>query len=155
MGPVTKVSFSKCHEDAKCPTQNIGDVGWDLSCVYDAYIKPGKTLMISTGIKLGAVVYHPDIRIVPFFKIEGRSGMASRGVFPLGGVIDPAYCGEIKVVLLNITNDIYELEKGDRIAQLVCYLTMARTDSAQMVWDEKEEVVETDRGDKGFGSSGR
>jgi dUTPase len=94
--------------------------------------------------------------LIPFFKIEGRSGLASKGLFPVGGIIDPSYRGEIQVALFNSSDEVdyFKICKGDRIAQLVCYLTLANSNYLDMNFTEVDNLDETTRGDKGFGSSG-
>lgn len=152
---LTKIYFNKVHQDAVMPSQKEGNVGFDLSSIEDVNISPGRVLVIDTGIKISAEIYHPSRRTVPFMKIEGRSGLASKGVFPVGGIIDPNYRGNIKVCLYNSGLDFFEVKKGDRIAQLVCYLTMSKNEYADVIWEEVEWVNESERGDQGFGSSGR
>lgn len=152
---ITKIYFTKAHEDAVTPTQKNGDVGFDLSSIEKKAILPGRTAVIDTGIRLSMPVYHPSRRTVPFLKIEGRSGLASKGIFPVGGIIDPSYTGNIKVCLFNSSPETYEISKLDRIAQLVCYLTMANCDESDVIWENVDWVVETERKDQGFGSSGR
>ena len=73
-------------------------------------------------------------------KIEGRSSLALKGVQVLGGVIDPDYEGEIKVILMSVGN--YSIKRGDKVAQMV-FLPFT-------VFDDAEGV----RGDGGFGSTG-
>jgi dUTP pyrophosphatase len=97
---------------------------------------------------------HRHVGIVPFFKIEGRSGLASKGIFPVGGIIDPSYRGEICVLLFNSTESSCSFNSGDRVAQLVCYHSLAPLEGSQVTFEIVDDVVSTDRGDKGFGSSG-
>lgn len=152
----TKAFVNICHEDAVLPKQSDDDVGYDIHSVEDVRIPPGETRCVSTGLKMAIGMYHPSRRTVPFFKIEGRSGMAAKhGVFPIGGIIDPSYRGEIKAILHNGSKSPFIVEKGDRIAQLVCYLTLANNQEHTMVFEECDWQKETKRSDKGFGSSGK
>jgi dUTP pyrophosphatase len=85
-------------------------------------------------------------------QVRPRSGLAVKhGVTVLNspGTIDPDYRGEIKVILVNISHDVFEIMPGDRIAQLV----VSRYEQAE--WDEVEQLSETNRGEGGFGSTGR
>lgn len=149
------VGFKKLSETAKLPkAPEHGNVGWDIFSDQDISLVPGTTKKISTNIQLASFEQRggSEIDHLPFMKIEGRSGMASKGVFPVGGIIDPNYRGEIGVVLTynNRFGDNYDIKKGDRIAQLVFYDTYASVDFSLV-----EEIQETNRGSSGFGSSGR
>ena len=153
------IQLKRCHENATLPRQEDGDVGFDVTCVEDVTLLPGKTTRVRTGLQLSETL-EPlivDNRIVsqPFMKIEGRSGMASKGVFPVGGIIDPRYRGEIEVVLFNSTDSPVTYEAGTRVAQLVVYYVLANTRPHHNVkFVETDQVSQTERGTKGFGSSG-
>lgn len=162
-----KLKFAKCHPGAQLPTQNQGDVGFDLRSKERVELSPGKVTVVHVGIQIADVVevehtrhdvygdyYEPKPAVVPFLKVEGRSGLASKGIFPVGGILDPSYRGEIGAIMFNSTDKPFVFEPGDRIAQLVCYLTFAN-DRAVGVSVEEAEVVLTARGNQGFGSSGR
>lgn len=84
-------------------------------------------------------------------QVRPRSGLAARHGISLvntPGTIDPDYRGEIKVILVNLSNQDFELQPGERIAQLV----VARF--ARIAWESVEELSDTDRGAGGFGSTG-
>lgn len=155
-----KIKFVKSHANAVVPKQVDGNNGWDIYAVEDGRIYAGTVGKIATGLKLAeniptATARTPDVELVPFLKIEGRSGMASKGVFPVGGIVDQSYRGEIMVALFNSTPNVYEYKAGDRIAQFVCYLTYSNLGDNVVEMIEVDEQSETDRGEKGFGSSGR
>ena len=82
-----KLKVKKLHPDAQLPTQKTGDVGFDLYAVEDACLWRGDSAMIGTGIAIADVIEEPqgDLEYpVPstiFAKVEGRSGLASKGVF--------------------------------------------------------------------------
>jgi dUTP pyrophosphatase len=85
-------------------------------------------------------------------EVRPRSGLAvNAGVTVLNapGTIDADYRGEVKVILINLGNTPFEIRKGDRIAQIV-FKKVARA-----LWDEVDDLPETDRGAGGFGSTGR
>ena len=137
------------------PTQKKGDVGFDVSSVVDTEILPGTTSVISTGLQIAGEIVTPEQNSkVQFLKVEGRSGLASKGIFPVGGIIDPDYRGEIGIILHNSSQNTFKINKGDRIAQLVCYTALASNIFNTVRFVMAEEVTGTDRGDKGFGSSG-
>ena len=84
--------------------------------------------------------------------IFARSGLAcKRGLTPANkvGVIDADYRGEVKVILVNLSNEPFVINPGERIAQMV----VARYEKVE--WDEVEVLDETERGEGGFGSTGR
>lgn len=85
-------------------------------------------------------------------QVRPRSGLAAKhGITVLNapGTIDADYRGEIKVILVNLSHETFEIQDGERIAQLV----FARYDNA--VWKEVEELPESQRGTGGFGSTGK
>lgn len=155
-----KIKFVKSHENAKVPSQTNGNNGWDIYAVEDGTIAPGTVGKIKTGLKLAdnipvASARTPDVALVPFLKIEGRSGLAAKGLFPVGGIVDQCYRGEIMVALFNSTTTEYEIKAGDRVAQFVCYLTYSNLGDNVVEMIEVDVQTETERADKGFGSSGR
>ena len=85
-------------------------------------------------------------------QVRPRSGLALKnGITVLNspGTIDSDYRGEIGVILINHSSEIFEINSGDRIAQLV----FAKVEQA--VWNETESINETERGEGGFGSTGK
>ena len=123
-----------------------GDAGADLVAAEAQTLPPaGGRALIPTG----AAVAIPD-GFAGF--IQPRSGLALRhGVTCLNtpGLIDSGYRGELKVLLINTDpTEPFEIERGDRIAQLV----IQRVEHATFI--EVEELPDTDRGDGGFGSTG-
>ena len=85
-------------------------------------------------------------------QVRPRSGLAAkRGITVLNapGTVDADYRGEVKVILVNLSNEPFEVCDGERIAQLV----VARYEKIE--WDEVEVLDETERGAGGFGSTGR
>lgn len=151
---VIVVKFKKMSETAKLPERpKFGNVGWDISSDEDVVLAPGTTKKISTNIQLAEFSNRGGGEYA-YMKIEGRSGLAAKGIFPVGGIIDPNYRGEIGVVLTynNRFADNYQIKKGDRIAQLVFY---SYHYNGNIVMEEAREIQATDRGNQGFGSSGR
>lgn len=150
--------FRKSHADAVIPTQEKGDVGWDLYSVAEVSLDPGKVTNINTGLQIARTPFidgnNSNMWSV-LMKIEGRSGLASKGVFPVGGIIDPNYRGDIGVCLFNSSNEHHRVEPGDRVAQLVLYPVVALKDSHHVEFQEVEWQDGSNRGNKGFGSSGR
>lgn len=120
--------------------------GWDLYSSEDVTVSYGKKVCVGTGIKV-------SIPRGYYGRIAPRSGLAFKnGVVVLAGVIDCDYRGEIKVILTVVTEgDSINIEKGDRIAQLI--LTKYGDHELEEVYEERE-LGSTSRGEGGFGSTG-
>jgi dUTP pyrophosphatase len=122
-----------------------GSVGYDLYAVESVTIAPFSFQKIRTGI---ACAIPPGC----YGRIAPRSGFAvKQGVSVLAGVIDPDYRGEIMVCLANYAGGVgaVHVDPGDRIAQLI----IERCEVPPVV--EADSLDETERGDGGFGSTGR
>ena len=146
------VKFIKTHPDAQLPKSNnsdtgTGDSGYDLVAVEDVTIPwhprhPGNAV-VPVGLTLAY------IEEGFWFRIEPRSGLGFKySLQPHLGVIDNGYRGDLGVKLYNFGSESYDVKVGDRIAQFVLYPLI----HPQCEW--AEEVVQSDRGDQGFGSSG-
>jgi dUTP pyrophosphatase len=135
------------HPAARPPARTrSGDAGFDLRCVESFSLWPGERATVSTGV---AVALPPGVAglVVP------RSGLAaSHGLSLVNapGLIDPNYRGEIRVVLVNHGDARFEAAAGDRIAQLVLVPYVAPESCVV-----EELPPSGDRGENGFGSSGR
>ena len=108
-------------------------------------IGPLERALIPTGISI-ALPEGTEAQVRP------RSGLAAKhGITVLNapGTIDADYRGEIKVILVNLSNDPFVINPGERIAQMV----VARYE--KVVWEEVEALDDTERGEGGFGSTGR
>jgi dUTP pyrophosphatase len=155
----TLVFVKKTDDRARLPSAaHTDDVGFDLYPLADVVLNAGTTTIVSIGVCLAETIepFFEDekIRAVPFLKIEGRSGLASKGIFPVGGIIDPSYRGEIKVILFNSTQNDYFLSHDKAAAQLIAYYTLASCpphNFVKFVWTDSSS--ETDRGNLGFGST--
>lgn len=137
------IFVKKFTSTAKLPEKAYSfDAGWDLFSDEEVEIPPHSTHAVSTGI----AIQLPD----GFFgKIFDRSGNAlKRGYQVLAGVIDNGYRGEVKVVLLNYTDTSIVISKGEKIAQMV----LIKTHYSEV--KECRDLSLSDRGEKGFGSSG-
>lgn len=159
-----EIKFKKLVPNAKLPVQGKpGDAAFDLSCVEDFTLHPGETRAISTGLQLADMPARYVDGSSVFLQFEGRSGLALKGVFPVGGIIDATYRGELKVILHNGNNAVIysalgagklEFKAGDRIAQLIVRKIVTNDFSNSVKMTEVEEVTETVRGASGFGSTG-
>jgi len=135
----------------------------------DGVVLPGYATAASSGMDLRAHIDHPVIlgplerALVPTglalnipegyeAEVRPRSGLAvNAGVTVLNapGTIDADYRGEVKVILINLSNVPFEIKKGDRIAQIIFKRTVRAS------WEEVDGLPETARGEGGFGSTGR
>ena len=135
------LKVKRLENDAKLPERKReGDVGLDLYCIEDFEIEPNEIKIVRTGIAI-------EIPKGYFGMIKDRSGLASKGLHVLAGIIDENYRGEIKVVLINLGKEKLKFEKYSRIAQLLIIPYLK-------VEIEESELSQTERGENGFGSSG-
>lgn len=119
------------------------DAGFDFYALHGITIPARSYAIVDTGVH-----WQPDA--LCYMKIESRSGLAVKNGLEKGaGTIDMKYTGEIKVKIRNETDKDYTVRAGDKIAQGV--VTMLPKIKDVVV----KKLEETDRGDKGFGSSGR
>lgn len=160
-----QVNCKLLHPKAKLPyKKNFFDAGWDLYSIEDCLIKPGEVGKIKTGLAVEIPNGYVGL-------IWARSSMGSNGQLILGGVIDSTYRGEITVMIGNFSykykcgnnyhdelifdgilnnNTSYQILEGDKIAQLLIqecnpFITM----------NIVNELSDSERGNKGFGSSGK
>lgn len=120
------------------------DSGYDIFACEDTLIPANGRAVVPTGVKVGYI--NPGF----WFRIEARSGLGFKhGLAPHPGIIDNQYRGDTGICMYNHSSVDYQIKKGDRIAQIVIYPVI----DVSMSWTE--EVDNTDRGEKGFGSSGK
>ena len=139
-----QLSIKKLSEDAQLPVRGSdGAAGYDLYSTEAVELVPGERALVGTGI---AIAIPPET----YARVAPRSGLAvKKGLDVLAGVVDEDYRGEVKVALINLSDSVVTLDKGERIAQLVI----------ERIW--VGDVVEVDtlpdsmRGAGGFGSTGR
>lgn len=149
-----KIKIKKLRPNAVLPTRKDDDVGFDLYSVVEKKIKPGQVERIPTGIAVADRINPINDGAVWFPKIEGRSSLAGKGIFPVGGIIDPGYRGEIVVVLYNSTKSVFDVRVCDRVAQMVIYSALGSTNDVKWECSEVDCLVTTERGANGFGSTG-
>ena len=141
---IMSIQVKKLHEDSIIPTKATDcAVGWDLPSYEELVIPSGEHALVKTGLAMRVPDYGMYGRIAP------RSGLAvKKGIHVGAGVIDPDYRGEIGVVLFNFGKEPFEIKKGDRIAQFVVEIYSPH------ILEVVETLDDTERGEKGFGSSG-
>jgi len=138
---------AKLHEDAVVPTRGSdGAAGYDLSSCDDGVVPARQWKMFNTGIAIEIPnEYECYARVAP------RSGLAlKKGISTGAGVIDADYRNAIGVILFNNSDEDFEVSKGDRIAQLI--FERIYTPIIEVV--EYSSMNDTERGLKGFGSTG-
>lgn len=138
-----QLPVKKCDDRAILPVRaHPEDAGLDLFALEDGEIKPQQGVMARTGIAVALPQQTVGM-------IADRSSMAKKGFKTAGGIIDSNYRGEIQIILKNISHETLYFKAGEKIAQLLILpiLTPAVL--------EVDALNETDRGDKGFGSTGQ
>jgi dUTP pyrophosphatase len=134
-------------EDLPLPSYMSDDAsGMDLRAAVQArtQVSPGAIALVPTGIAVAIPAGHEG-------QVRSRSGLALKhGVFVLNspGTIDSDYRGEIRVILANLGPAPFEIERGDRVAQLVVGPV------SRVTWVEGETLAATARQDGGFGHTG-
>ena len=114
-------------------------------------LAPLERAMIPTGLYI-ALPDGTEAQVRPRSGLAAKYGLAAKfGISVLNspGTIDADYRGEVKVILVNLSNEPFVINPGERIAQMV----VARYEKVE--WDEVEVLDETERGEGGFGSTGR
>ena len=144
---MTKILIKRLSKEVSLPKyETSGSSGMDLAAYIDSNINidPGRTAIIPTGLAL-SIPKGFEVQIRP------RSGLAAKqkiSVLNTPGTIDADYRGEIKIILINLGQETFKVEKGLRIAQMVvCPVVQAQL-------KEVDDLNETERGKGGFGSTG-
>jgi dUTP pyrophosphatase len=140
------IEFKLLHELAQAPKYaHDGDAGADLVCIEDVTLAPGERSLVATGVAIGLPAGYVGL-------VHPRSGLATKhgiGIVNTPGTIDSGYRGELKVCLINLDpTESVTLPAGSRIAQIV----IQEVTTAQFI--QVQELDETERSDKGFGSTG-
>lgn len=140
-----RAEYKLIHPNGKKPfRKRLTDAGYDVHAVTKYIIEPRSTTTIETGL----------ILTVPpgyYYTIEGRSSLWKRGIFPNTGIIDATYTGQMLISMVNVSDQQYTFEEGDRIAQVI----LQRQYHIDFVEVEEFSPEYSLRGSNGFGSSGR
>ncbi len=141
------VKFQKLYPDVEIPSrQTAGSAAYDVRAhiVKPITIKHGEIRAISTGLKV-------EVPKGYMLSVRPRSGLALKyGVSLMNtpGTIDSDYRGEVQIILINLGPKSFSVHNGDRIAQLLLEKTI------EIDWEE-EALSDSERGEGGFGSTGR
>lgn len=137
------VKIKRVHPDARIPFYATeGSAGADLYAIEATVILPGEVKMIPTGLSF-------EIPSGYHMQLWDRSGIAKQGVHHLSGIIDSDYRGEVKALLYNASSVAFQIEKGDRIIQVLILPIVQGT------FETVGELSTTERGEGGFHSTGR
>lgn len=139
-----KLQIKKLDPAAKIPSfAHATDAGLDLCALEEVSIKPGARVQVRTGLALAIPAGYVGL-------VWDKSGISHKGgLKTLGGVMDAGYRGEVLVGLYNASDAVYTFAPGDKVAQILVQPI------AHPELEEVDELSEADRGDKGFGSTGK
>lgn len=139
-----KLKIKKLHPDAIIPKfAKRHDAGMDLFALNEHIINPGEIVLINTGIAMEIPEGYVGL-------VWDKSGFSTKTKMKtLGGVIDSGYRGDVTVCLINLCNEAHHIEKGMKVAQIL--IQKAEQPEIELV----KELSESERGNGGFGSTGR
>lgn len=158
-----QMKIKMISNDAQIPVRvTAKSAGFDVKCLEDFIIKPGECINVKTGIAVqiqdgfGSWLLRKILKLFGWYvvyeiQVRPRSGLAKNKLITVAnapGTIDEDYTGEVGVLLINHSNSEVVFEKGSRIAQLVVGISLVPR--LRVVKD----LNSTERGSKGFGSSG-
>lgn len=138
------ISVQLLDQNAKVPTKaNLNDAGFDLYSIIDTVIPPKQRKTVRTGIAIQMPDHLAGL-------IWPRSGLSvKQGIDVLAGVVDSGYRGEIMVCLYNTSDEVVGINTGDRIAQIIFQ------EVPRVTMEVHDTLGSSQRGDNGFGSSGK
>lgn len=139
---IMSLMVCKCYHDSQLPIRaTSGSVGYDLMSYENIVLPAGRMAIVKTGIK----VKPPE---GTYIRLAARSSFASKGIHVNGGVIDPDYTGEIKVILHNLSDLSMVIKRSMKIAQMI----VEKVEIPDVI--EMSDISHcSERGEKGFGSS--
>jgi dUTP pyrophosphatase len=140
-----ELPIKRLHAEAVVPVRAYaGDAGLDLSACERVELAPGERATVATGLAIAIPPGHAGF-------VQPRSGLAAKhgiSIVNTPGLVDSGYRGELKVILLNTDpSEAFVVEPGMRIAQLVI-VPIPRVELREV-----DDLPDTERGDRGFGSS--
>jgi dUTP pyrophosphatase len=139
----TKFKVKLLNKDAQVPKKaDSGCAGYDVFSTVTVSLQPGTRQLIPIGIST-------EISKEYYLRVAPRSGLSVKEIDVGAGVIDSSYRGEIKVLLINNNSTYFDINKGDKIAQLI----LERCSDAKI--EVTDFLSETERGYGGFGSTGK
>lgn len=138
-----KIPAKKLYPDAELPKMmKDGDAAMDFYAYKDYEIKPGQRAIVETGVAIAIPSGY-------WGNVRDRGGLpAKHGIHTMGGVFDSNYRGEVQIIMINLGQETYKIEKGHRICQMI----IERHELVEI--EEVEELDDTNRGAGRFASSG-
>lgn len=138
-----QIKFKKIHSEAKLPRYALhGDAGMDLFSIENKSIRPGQITEVRTGIEIELPAGTAGL-------VWDKGSTAHHGLKTMGGVFDENYRGELIIIVTNLGKEIYSVETGDKIAQLL----IQKIEYPEIV--EAQELSKTNRGKGRLGSTGK
>ncbi len=139
-----KIKIKKLNPDLPTPRQAYrGDAGMDIYASVRTVLQPNECVAIPVGIAL-------EIPYGYYAYITDKSGLSiKKKLKTMGGVIDSNYRGEIHAGVMNLSDEEYVFEVGDKVAQMIIQKT------EEVEFEEVDELSASERGEKRFGSSGK
>ncbi len=139
-----KLKIKKLNQNAKTPEySHFDDAGFDLFSVETIKIQPQQRFQIKTGLTMQIPSGYVGL-------IWDKNGLSHNyGLKTLGGVVDSGYRGEIMVGLINLGGEDYTIEAGDKVAQMI----IQKKEICEI--EEVDQLTDSERGQSGFGSSGK
>jgi dUTP pyrophosphatase len=137
------IKIKRLHPEAKLPKYaHPGDVGMDVYSLEEKTLKSGEHHIFVVGFAMEFPFGYAAV-------VKDKSGISKSGLHTMGGVYDAGFRGEYNVHLVNLSNEAYTVEKGDKIAQIVIYPVEIPT------LQEVAELSDSSRGTGCFGSTGK
>jgi dUTP pyrophosphatase len=138
-----KIKIKKLKENAKLPTyHHPGDVGMDVYSMDTYTLLPGEHRFFYHGFAMEFPIGYTAM-------FHDKSSLSKLGVHSIGGVFDAGYRGEYNTHLINLSNEPYTVEEGDKICQIIIFpVAIAEI-------EETDTLSESDRGEGAFGSTGK
>ena len=121
-----------------------GDAGYDLFSTENYFVEPRKRVLVESGLYLEIPSGYVGL-------VKDRSSVAAAGLHTLAGVVDSAYRGELKILMVNLADEDIQIRAGQKIAQL---LVMPIYSAPVEIVDSLEDLSSSERGTGGFGSTG-
>jgi dUTP pyrophosphatase len=155
VNPSTKLKIKKLNDNAIIPTQSHeGDACFDLYASENITLRYGVTTMIPTALAMEIPEGYEGV-------IRPRSSVNKKGIHVFLGTVDSGYRGEVKVMATLIAHQRYDNERNPIQEQTISVIQGERIGQLALRWVplfemvESDELSDTDRGEKGFGSSGK
>ena len=138
-----KIPVKKLYPDAELPkVMREGDAAMDFFAYKDYEIKPGERIIAETGVAIAIPEGY-------WGNVRDRGGLpAKHGIHTMGGVFDSNYRGEVQIIMINLGQEAYKIEKGHRICQMI----IEKHENLDI--EEVSELDETNRGEGRLASSG-